>query len=240
LYNTLQSDDAKNSNARAKRLLVPNAVEDSEDPEMEVALKASLAEPAERKLEELDTVSAINETLSSALLDSQDWYNVVVLKFKRSPKLFLDVLMNADALAPYRNALEERSYSVILPGSEAKIFVHPRHYDPVLASLAREGHRLHKDNVIVEPELEGVVIELLGRIVKMKNGSRFTISLNVSADDGMHGNDKTAASEDIEKMATQVKNESGEDSEIDEDDWHGRCHFVNQEEKNDRRAFKRA
>lgn len=106
---------------------------------------------------------------------------VVLLKFERNPKKFLDVLMSWEVLAPYREDLESHGLAVILP-SRAKIFVHPFRYQAVLQAIEEKGLDLYADHVIIEPDIEHDVVDILKRIVKPKQGGRETIALEFGQD----------------------------------------------------------
>ena len=56
--------------------------------------------------------------------------------------------------------MEERGFAVELD-SGAKVFVRPEHYVPVMEALRLSGCPLHADNVLVDPALEGTLLEVL-------------------------------------------------------------------------------
>lgn len=125
----------------------------------------------EANLHDARTSGAVTTRITEDVLmsrDDEDRRWVVLLKFERSDKLFFDALMSAEALAPCQCALEKESRPIILSPSRAKAFLHPHHYDAVMEALQQKNVVLHKDNVIVEPELADTVEAVLQRIVKTK------------------------------------------------------------------------
>ena len=77
--------------------------------------------------------------------------------------------------------MEERGFAVELD-SGAKVFVRPEHYVPVKEALRLGGWPLHADNVLVDPELEATLLEVLGRLPReagVRVRSAATIPLGV-------------------------------------------------------------
>ncbi|CAE8583743.1 unnamed protein product [Polarella glacialis] len=102
---------------------------------------------------------------------------VVLLKFNRCIQSFQRALLQRPELEPVRKALGQRGFAVVLP-SKAKAFVHPENYEAVLEAIVRDKLVLYADHVLVEPELENVVKEVLKGIAQPKAGTRALIELS--------------------------------------------------------------
>ena len=109
-------------------------------------------------------------------METNDNGHVVLMKFNKCPKAFLQALMTSPDLVPWQVALAVRGLDGILP-SRAKVFVHPEHYEAVMEAIRRSGLRFHADHVIVEPELEGLVTQVVRKIAKPKKGHRRILPL---------------------------------------------------------------
>lgn len=160
----------------------------------------------------------MNARVSEALLRDRcgpPQKSVVLLKFERNPKKFLEVLSMAEELAPYRTSLEAHGFSMILP-SRAKVLVHPPHYQAVLEAVKQQGLTLYADHVIVEPELETVLLELLSRIVKLKRGGRAALKLRLPpGGDIANGDVEQSSSEDVEENITEFIGPAHQPTEVD-------------------------
>jgi len=117
-------------------------------------------------------VGSINAQVSNALVRSSpadDGPRVVLLKFSRPSSAMRQSLLEADELASCRATLESHGLPVELE-SGAKIFVRPNNYDPALTAIRLYGLTLYKNHVLVDPELEEVVLQL----VQQLHGQSFT------------------------------------------------------------------
>jgi hypothetical protein len=105
----------------------------------------------------------VNAQLSDALLRSRSTDHepkVVLLSFSRSPRSYRNILLASPALATWRQRLSDCGYAVELE-SGAKIFVHPEHYEAVLEAIRLGGWGLFPRHVIVDPELEATVSDIV-------------------------------------------------------------------------------
>mmetsp|Transcript_144171 Transcript_144171/g.251258 ORF Transcript_144171/g.251258 Transcript_144171/m.251258 type:complete len:433 (+) Transcript_144171:35-1333(+) len=139
---------------------------------------------------------------------------VVLLKFKRNDRNFLQALMGSEELAPCREALEAHGFDTVLP-SKAKAFLHPHHYGAVMDAIARDNLTLRIDNVIVEPEFEEPVIAVLSRVSKPKKGTRRIIQFKSS--DSIQDDPYAIGEEDFEEPRSEgdeQENETGQSSSV--------------------------
>ncbi|CAE8715329.1 unnamed protein product [Polarella glacialis] len=156
------------------------------DPATQSAILESITGFASEELRAGSSSSslAVNSMVSDALLRSRPEEElgtcvgkVVLLKFNRCTQSFQRALLQRPELEPVRKALNQRGFAVVLP-SKAKAFVHPENYEAVLEAIARDKLALYADHVLVEPELENVVKEVLKGIAQPKAGTRALIELS--------------------------------------------------------------
>merc|ERR1712194_849482 len=109
---------------------------------------------------------SINAQVSNALVRSCTADNgprVLLLKYSRRAPQMRQLLLEAEELAPYRSALYSQELAVELQ-SGAMIFVHPDHHAPALAAVRLYGWTLHADHVLVDPESEPIVEQLVQQL----------------------------------------------------------------------------
>ncbi|CAE8651292.1 unnamed protein product [Polarella glacialis] len=156
------------------------------DPATQSAILESITgfAPEELRAGSSSSSLAVNSMVSDALLRSRPEEElgtcvgkVVLLKFNRCIQSFQRALLQRPELEPVRKALNQRGFAVVLP-SKAKAFVHPENYEAVLEAIARDKFVLYADHVLVEPELENVVKEVLKGIAQPKAGTRALIELS--------------------------------------------------------------
>merc|ERR1719356_926278 len=106
-----------------------------------------------------------NANVSEALLHGnppQMGLKVVLLKFSRCPVALKKVLLEAAELAQCREALRQNALDIELE-SGAKVFVQPQHYLAVIDIIHAADLRLYPEHIVVDPELEDVVIEIVDK-----------------------------------------------------------------------------
>ena len=72
---------------------------------------------------------------------------VVVLEFSRSPRAFRDALLQLDSVSEL--------------DSGVKVLVHPEHREPVREAIGHATSKLQRQHVVVDPEFEASVIDLV-------------------------------------------------------------------------------
>ncbi|CAE8606941.1 unnamed protein product, partial [Polarella glacialis] len=156
------------------------------DPATQSAILESITEAAsvEPRAGSSSSPLAVNSMVSDALLRSRPEEElgtcvrkVVLLKFNRSDQRFQRALLQRPELEPFRKALDKQGFDVVLP-SKAKAFVHPENYEAVLEAIARDKLVLYADHVLVEPELENMVKDVVKGIAKPKAETRALIELS--------------------------------------------------------------
>jgi hypothetical protein len=85
---------------------------------------------------------------------------VVLLTFSRDPKSLAQTLLQAEMLAPWKEALTAEGLDVELP-SGAKIFVRPERHGPAVEAIRLYGLSLKPKHVVVDVELEQDVLKLV-------------------------------------------------------------------------------
>jgi len=86
----------------------------------------------------------------------EDAVSVKVVQYSRNLQCLRDTLLEGESLAACRKALCDCGLSSELP-SGAKIFVHPEHYEPVLAAIKSAELVLKPFHVIVSDDFEDLV-----------------------------------------------------------------------------------
>ncbi|CAE8737343.1 unnamed protein product [Polarella glacialis] len=156
------------------------------DPATQSAILESITEAAsvEPRAGSSSSPLAVNSMVSDALLRSRPEEElgtcvrkVVLLKFSRCDQRFQRALLQRPELEPVRKALDKQGFDVVLP-SKAKAFVHPENYEAVLEAIARDKLVLYADHVLVEPELENMVKDVVKGIAKPKAETRAFIELS--------------------------------------------------------------
>ena len=111
------------------------------------------------------SVHSMNESVSAALLHrtAETGKKVVQLRFSRRCKALRDVLLESMELAPSRQILEAAGFPVELE-SGLKVLVKPEHYEALMGVI--KGQTFSSQDVIVEPELESVVLQLVNGLKK--------------------------------------------------------------------------
>ena len=72
---------------------------------------------------------------------------VVVLELSRSPRAFRDALLQLDSVSEL--------------DSGVKVLVHPEHREPVREAIGQATSKLQRQHVVVDPEFEASVIDLV-------------------------------------------------------------------------------
>ncbi|CAE8656721.1 unnamed protein product [Polarella glacialis] len=156
------------------------------DPAIQSAILESITEAAsvEPRAGSSSSPLAVNSMVSDALLRSRPEEElgncvrkVVLLKFNRCDQRFQRALLQRPELEPVRKASDKQGFDVVLP-SKAIAFVHPENYEAVLEAIARDKLVLYADHVLVEPELENIVKDVVKGIAKPKAESRALIELS--------------------------------------------------------------
>lgn len=80
------------------------------------------------------------------------------MHFSRPCKQLNAVLLESDEIAPYRKALADAGFR-LEHDSGLKIIVKPQHYEAVLVAI--QGRYFKSKDVIVDPEVESVVLQLV-------------------------------------------------------------------------------
>merc|ERR1712190_399305 len=97
---------------------------------------------------------------------------VILLKYKRDPAEFHELLLTCPELQPYRDALKECGIPLELEGG-AKVFVSPNKYEGLLNHLHYFGSQPHGSHVLVDEHLVEtvqLVVQRLPRDAKVRRG----------------------------------------------------------------------
>lgn len=131
----------------------------------QVAIEASLQEAGGSSVYRNEC--NVNAQVSDALLRSRagEQRPHILLKFSRSPQTFLQSLLKAPELADCRHALDEHGLSVQLEGG-AKAFVKPENYQAVMKAIYLGGWKLYTEHVVVDPDLDALVVDIVKRMPK--------------------------------------------------------------------------
>ncbi|CAE8588052.1 unnamed protein product, partial [Polarella glacialis] len=180
------SSSADGSSIMTFGLAFTAGCEGAADPATQSAILESITEAAsvEPRAGSSSSPLAVNSMVSDALMRSRPEEElgtcvrkVVLLKFNRCDQRFQRALLQRPELDPVRKALEKQGFDVVLP-SKAKAFVHPENYEAVLEAIARDKLVLYADHVLVEPELENIVKDVVKGIAKPKVETRALIELS--------------------------------------------------------------
>ena len=94
---------------------------------------------------------------------------VLLYKYKRAPRQFLDALLTGIDLQPIREKMAAAGCECVMADSAAKIFVWPHQYHGVMARLADLDMPLHSSHVVVANSLIPYLEACIASIPSSKN-----------------------------------------------------------------------